>query len=596
MSEQPRKPAQGSDPVRPDRTRPHGDQDGTFPTGGAPREQALHPWQQGSAAPARGVPAEDFQRPGTGGERPVARTGNGPSEPHETSPPNPAGPAGPGHQPAAAQQDDPQRLGARPTQRPDVDPAQARTFGRPSGVSGSFHPDASRRPGSGVEQAPPPPDALTKAFGRPQGTPDSLQREPGETPPATTTEQPATFWNDRGDRDPWRNPSASSVIGPPALPEEAAEPDAEPGPGPLLSAREVLFGRRVRPRSLAALAGVAVLLAGVGGFVGRITAEEGNPLTNPDVTLAEVEPGMERPSGGVAGVAHRIVPAVVSVEVHVGAQGGSGSGVVIDGNGYIVTNNHVVSMAADTPGARVSTVFSDGSRVPARIVGRDVKTDLAVIKVEVANPTVAQLGRSADLAVGDQVIAVGSPLGLASTVTTGIVSSVNRPVRLAGEGTDTNAVVDAIQTDAAINPGNSGGALVDGNGAVVGINSGIRTIGSGGEGGSIGLGFAIPIDDVRRISQELIRGGRAVHADLGVNAKSVNDGTTDGAQVLNVRDNGSAAAAGIAEGDVIIRVGDRKVSTADELVVAVDRYPVGRTVPVTVVRQGRELVLDVALR
>ncbi len=482
-------------------------------------------------------------------------------------------------------------------QRPEVDPAQARTFGRPSGVSGSFHPDAAARPpASGVEQAPPPPDALIKAFGRPQDTPDSLQREPGETPPTSTAEQPETFWNDRGDRDPWRSPSASSVIGPPALPEDSPEPPAEPGPGPLLSAREVLFGRRVRPRSLAALAGVAVLLAGVGGFVGRITAEEGNPLTNPDVTLAEVEPGMERPNGGVAGVAHRIVPAVVSVEVHVGAQGGSGSGVVIDGDGYIVTNNHVVSMAADTPGATVSTVFSDGSRVPARIVGRDVKTDLAVIKVEVANPTVAQLGRSGDLAVGDQVIAVGSPLGLASTVTTGIVSSVHRPVRLAGEGTDTNAVVDAIQTDAAINPGNSGGALVDGNGAVVGINSGIRTIGSGGEGGSIGLGFAIPIDDVRRISQELIRSGRAAHADLGVNAKSVNDGTTDGAQVLNVRDNGSAAAAGVAEGDVIIRVGDRKVSTADELVVAVDRYRVGRTIPVTVVRQGRELVLDVVLR
>lgn len=550
MSEQPRKPAQGSDPVRPDQARPQDDQRHEVPP--APDGDAVHPWQPGSAAPTRGVPAEDFSRPA------------------QDAPP-------------------------APPRHPEVDPAQAAVFGRPAGVSGSFQPGADER-ASGVEQAPPPPDALVKAFGRPQGSAESLQREPGETPPAPPADEPASFWSDRGDQDPWRNPSASSVIGPPAVSEATPEAAPEPGPGPLLSAREVLFGRRVRPRSLAALAGVAVLLAGVGGFVGRITAEEGNPLTNPDVTLAEVEPGVDRPSGGVSAVARRIVPAVVSVEVHVGAQGGSGSGVVIDGDGYIVTNNHVVSMAADTPGATVSAVFSDGSRVPARIVGRDVKTDLAVIKVEVANPTVAQLGRSGDLAVGDQVIAVGSPLGLASTVTTGIVSSVHRPVRLAGEGTDTNAVVDAIQTDAAINPGNSGGALVDGNGAVVGINSGIRTIGSGGEGGSIGLGFAIPIDDVRRIAQELIRTGRAAHADLGVNAKSVNDGTTDGAQVLNVRDGGSAAGAGIAEGDVIIRVGDRKVSTADELVVATDRHRVGETVPVTVVRQGRELVLDVALR
>lgn len=462
-------------------------------------------------------------------------------------------------------------------------------------MSGPFDPNRQELPTSGVTPSQPPSQALEQAFGRPPQAGEPLQREPGETPPAPEPEQPPAFWSERGERDPWRNPSAGAVMGPPALNEEQPA-DSDPQPGPLLSAREVLFGHRVRPRSLAALAGVAVLLAGVGGFIGRITAEEGNPLTNPDVTLSEVQPGHDRPAGAVSGVAQRIVPAVVSVEVHVGAQGGSGSGVVIDGNGYVLTNNHVVSMAADTPNALVSTVFSDGTRVPARIVGRDVKTDLAVIKVEVANPTVAQLGRSADLAVGDQVIAVGSPLGLASTVTTGIVSSVHRPVRLAGEGSDTNAVVDAIQTDAAINPGNSGGALVNGDGAVVGINSGIRTLGSGGEGGSIGLGFAIPIDDARRIAQELIRTGRASHADLGVNPKSVSDGRTDGAQVQNVRDGSAAAAAGLAEGDVIIKVGGRKVSTADELIVAVDRHRVGETVPVTVVRQGRELVLNATLR
>ena len=576
MSEQPRKPAQGSDPARPDQARPHDQDGGTF---------------QRADGRADGRPAANSGH----GQWPDPAAQNSAAAEHAGNP-DATAQQPPAIDPASAESQ-PQRLGVRPVQHPEVDSAQAAAFGRPAGVTGGFDPERTDQlPATGAVPPGPSP-ALSQAFGRPRGTASSLQREPGESAPFPSAEQPPTFWSERGEHDPWRNPSAGAVMGPPAVAEGSDDSDSDPAPGPLLSAREILFGRRVRPRALAALGGVAVLLAVVGGFVGRITAEEGNPLTNPDVTLSEVQPGAGRPAGAVSGVAKRIVPAVVSVEVHVGAQGGSGSGVVIDGDGYVVTNNHVVSMAADTPNATVSTVFSDGTRVPARIVGRDVKTDLAVIKVDVANPTVAQLGNSGSLAVGDQVIAVGSPLGLASTVTTGIVSSVRRPVRLAGEGSDTNAVVDAIQTDAAINPGNSGGALVDGNGAVVGINSGIRTLGeSGGEGGSIGLGFAIPIDDVRRIAQELIRTGKASHADLGVNPKSVSDGVTDGAQVQNVRDGSAAAGAGIGEGDVIIKVGDRKVSTADELIVAVDRHRVGETVPVTVVRQGRELVLNVVLR
>ncbi|MEU5846469.1 S1C family serine protease [Saccharopolyspora shandongensis] len=546
-------PAQGPDADQQRRDQPEAGQQGP---NGRPA-QPVHPWQ-GAASPARGVPAA-----------PDRSTRNS-----QASPP---------------------RLAPRPLQRPAVDPSQSSTFGRPKGVAGSFDPNRRGVPTRGIEQGPPPPEALSKAFGRPQASGEKLQRAPGEQPMVAEPAEEPALWNS-GESDPWRNPAAGAVIGPPALGEEPEEKAKSTETGPLLSAREVLLGRRVHPRALVILAVVALLIGLAGGLLGRITAEEGNPLTNPDVTLAEVEQGKDRPKGTVAAVAQRVVPAVVSIEVRVGAQGGSGSGVVIDGNGYVVTNNHVISMAADTPGALVSTVFHDGTRVPARIVGRDVKTDLAVIKVEVSNPTVAQLGRSDELAVGDEVIAIGSPLGLAGTVTTGIVSSVHRPMRLAGEGTDTNAVIDAIQTDAAINPGNSGGALVDGNGAVVGINSAIRTLGAGGEGGSIGLGFAIPIDDVRRIAEELIRAGNVQHADLGVNAKSVSDGLADGAQVQNVQDGSAAAAAGIAEGDVIIRVGERKVAGADELIVAVDRHQVGERVPVTVVRQGRELVLDVTLR
>jgi S1-C subfamily serine protease len=243
-------------------------------------------------------------------------------------------------------------------------------------------------------------------------------------------------------------------------------------------------------------------------------------------------------------------------------------------------------------------VFSDGARVPAQVVGADPMTDLAVVKLPVANPTVAPIGRSSDLAVGDGVMAIGSPLGLAGTVTVGIVSAVNRPVRLDPEGSSGDAVIDAVQTDAAINPGNSGGPLVDSTGAVVGINTAIRSLGAeqgGGQGGSIGLGFAIPIDDARGIAEELVRTGRVAHADLGVNARSVTDGATDGAQIQNVVAGGPAAAAGILDGDVVVRVGGRPIAGADELVVAVREHKPGEQVPVEVVRQGRPLTVTATL-
>ncbi|MER7010944.1 trypsin-like peptidase domain-containing protein [Saccharopolyspora sp. NPDC000359] len=554
MTDQPGTPAQGPDHEQGRQGDPRAGQ----PDRNGRPAQPVHPWQ-GASTGARGVPASAAPPP--------ARV-NGSAEPP--------------------------RLAPKPLHRPPVDPAQSSSFRRPPGVTGSFDPNRRNLPVRGIEGTTPPAAPLASAFGRPEDSTEQLQRAPGEQPATPEPAEDPVLWNS-DERDPWRNPAAGAVLGPPAASVEQEESEPTEA-GPLLSVREVLFGRRVETRALVILTVIVVLIGLVGGFLGRITAEEGNPLLNPSVTLAEVEPAQDRPKGTVAAVAQRVVPAVVSIEVRVGAQGGSGSGVVIDGDGYVVTNNHVVSMAADTPNAKVSAVFHDGTRAPARIVGRDVKTDLAVIKVEVSNPTVAQLGDSDALSVGDDVIAIGSPLGLAGTVTTGIVSSVHRPMRLAGEGTDTNAVIDAIQTDAAINPGNSGGALVDGNGAVVGINSAIRTLGAGGEGGSIGLGFAIPIDDVRRIAQELIRTGHVQHADLGVNAKSVSDGLADGAQVQNVQDGSAAAAAGIAEGDVIIRVGERKVGSADELVVAVDRHQVGEQIPVAVVRQGRELVLDVTLR
>jgi S1-C subfamily serine protease len=359
----------------------------------------------------------------------------------------------------------------------------------------------------------------------------------------------------------------------------------------------VLFGGRVSNLALAALAAVALLVGGVGGLVGRLTAEVGTLLNDPGATLAQTQPAIQRPAGSVAAVAGRVLPAVVSLEFRVGDQGGFGSGVVIDSHGYVLTNNHVVAPAATIPQATLEAVFSDGTRLPARIVGRDPKTDLAVVKVEVANPTVAQLGRSSVLKQGDSVIAIGSPLGLAGTVTSGIISAVDRPVRLEGEGGQGNAVIDAIQTDAAINPGNSGGALVDAAGAVVGINTAIlRAQGSGDGGGSIGLGFAIPIDTARTIAQELIRTGHYQHAELGINAASVTDGRSDGARVQNVQQGSAAAEAGILENDVITKVGNRVVGSADALIVAIHERGIGERVPISLVRDGRPLVVTVTLK
>jgi S1-C subfamily serine protease len=507
---------------------------------------------------------------------------------------------------------EPPRLTPRPLDRPAVDAAVAAAFGRPDGIDGGFaiptaksngfaHPDAGSgtatltaagpsdlpRNGSAVNGAasvrtgPVPHAALATAFGKPDIDVDPLQRPPGRTG-ADDGGEPA-FWDAQAAADPWRNPESPVGLGPPAATEAPSVPVAR-GQGARLSFRELLFGGRVHPRALAALAVVVLLIGAVGGVVGRLTAEDASRLTSPDPTITQAIAAKERPAGSVADIAQRTVPAVVSVEVKVG-----------DPAGYVITNNHVVAPAADTSGAVIDAVFHDGTRVPARIVGRDPKTDLAVLKVDVANPVVATIGSATSLAVGDGVIAIGSPLGLAGTVTSGIVSALHRPVRLDGTG-NTVAVIDAIQTDAAINPGNSGGALVDSTGAVVGINTAIRSLGQNqGEGGSIGLGFAIPIEDARAIADELIRTGTVTHAEIGINARSVSDSTTDGAQVQNVQAGGAAAAAGIVEGDVVVKVGDRTIAGADELVVAVRAHNPGDIVPVTLVRDSRTLTVSVTL-
>ncbi|MBP2370813.1 trypsin-like peptidase domain-containing protein [Pseudonocardia parietis] len=494
----------------------------------------------------------------------------------------------------------PVRLRPRPLERPDTDPAERTAFGRPEGVDSSFAPPPSHTGTSGFAATRPPTAAVARAFGRPETAGSGLQRPPSSGPDgmATPGEQSREpFWPGGSAADPWRDPGTPVVAAPP---HGAGEPGPAPEPedGPRLSVREVLFGKRVQPRALAILGVLALGAGALGGVVGHWTAAGASALTSPGAVLAAAEEAKERPPGSVPEVAGRVLPSVVSLEVTVGNQAGNGSGVVIDPGGYVLTNDHVVAPATGPGQGTVEAVFADGSRLPATVVGTDPMTDLAVVKVPVANPTVAAIGRSSELAVGDAVIAIGSPFGLAGTVTTGIVSAVDRPVRLDPEGSAGDAVIDAVQTDAAINPGNSGGPLVDATGAVVGINTAIRSAGSaeaGGQGGSIGLGFAVPIDDARAIAEELIRTGRVEHSDLGVNARSVTDGATDGAQIQNVVAGGPAAAAGVAEGDVVVRVAGRPIASADELVVAVREHDPGAQVPVELVRQGRPLTVTATL-
>ena len=486
------------------------------------------------------------------------------------------------------------RVGPRPLERPPVDASSAAAFGRPAGVVGAFAPSAGRQRAPEFTVAPPPPEALSTAFSRPvdaRGV--RLQRPPGQGD-VERTDDP--LWSGTNGSDPWRDPSAGAVIGPPALDpaDDAADDAPKRRSGELLSLPEVLFGRRVKPMALIVFALVALLIGGAGGFVGWWIGDQSTSLTDGGVTLSEVAPAKERPAGSVSDIARRVSPAVVSIEIKTAAAAGVGSGVVIDGGGYILTNDHVVSVGGGGGDAQITAVFTNGKRVAAKVVGRDPKTDLAVIKVDVSDLTVVQLGNSDDLQVGDTVIAIGSPLGLADTVTEGIVSAKHRPVTAAAEGGEAAVTYDAIQTDAAINHGNSGGALVDASGALVGINSAIRS--SGAEAGSIGLGFAIPVNDARRIAEALIHNGKVQHAELGANVKSVSAETAEGAQVVNVTDTGAAKKAGIQENDVIRKVGERVVRNAPEFTVAVRQHQVGETVPVELTRDGRLLVVQVTLQ
>lgn len=331
------------------------------------------------------------------------------------------------------------------------------------------------------------------------------------------------------------------------------------------------------------LALTALVAGSIGGAVGFTAAR----LSQPDAVTSVVsvpigatsEPISPPAGGSIAAVAAALQPSVVQVNVAGNGAAGTGSGFIIREDGYILTNNHVTANGSD-----ITVTFNDGRTSSARLVGANAGYDLAVIKVDEADLPAVTIGSSGALQVGDTAIALGSPLGLQGTVTSGIVSALNRPVTAGGQGE--LAFINAIQTDAAINPGNSGGPLVDGNGAVIGINSAIASlgVGQGGQPGSIGLGFAIPIDTASRIASEIIATGSSDTPIIGVSLDR--SFTEPGARVAGVTEDGPAAAAGLREGDVITELNGVRVVNSTDLIVDVRSLAPGEQVTLTVERDG----------
>jgi putative serine protease PepD len=349
-----------------------------------------------------------------------------------------------------------------------------------------------------------------------------------------------------------------------------------------------------RRRGVTALVAVALAAGLVGGGAGAAVThqlDDGSPTTTS--ALDTPVTGTKTSADAVEQVAARLLPSVVSIEERApNGSGGEGTGVILSADGLILTNNHVVAEAAD--GGALSVTLNDGSTTSATIVGRDPVTDLAVIRAKgVSGLRTATLGRSSDLRAGETVVAIGSPLGLQGTVTSGIVSALNRPVRTgdASSGDATSTVIDAVQTDAAINPGNSGGPLVNLAGQVVGINSAIASLGGGsGQSGSIGVGFSIPIDQARWIAKQLIDSGHATHAQLGVSVRdalSTDSAGTAGAYLAAVTPGGGAQAGGLQAGDIVTKVDDRRIDGADSLIAATRSHRPGEKVQLTYVRGGK---------
>ncbi|MFE4917151.1 S1C family serine protease [Streptomyces sp. NPDC056652] len=363
--------------------------------------------------------------------------------------------------------------------------------------------------------------------------------------------------------------------------------------------------RRGRRAGLVAAGALALAACVLGGAVGAYIERNGG-FTSVELPQADAEAGGRAPDS-VAGIAARALPSVVTLHVSGSDEQGTGTGFVLDRQGHILTNNHVVQPASSS--GEISVTFSGGQTARAKLVGKDSGYDLAVVKVTgVSGLKPLPLGNSDSVQVGDPVVAIGAPFDLSNTVTSGIISAKQRPITAGGEKGDGSDVsyVDALQTDAPINPGNSGGPLVDTRARVIGINSAIRAADSGtgltgGQSGSIGLGFAIPINQGKRVAEELINTGKATHPVIGVSLDMEYAG--DGAKVGDkgadggpgVTAGGPGAKAGIKPGDVITEVNGQRVHSGEELIVKIRAHRPGDQLELTLDRGGKERTMKLTL-
>jgi putative serine protease PepD len=393
----------------------------------------------------------------------------------------------------------------------------------------------------------------------------SDQQPPFEPPPYSSAPVPPP--------PPFPVPAAASTSTTPAIQRR--------GPG--------VLGTVLIAGFVAALVGT---FAGLGGYVIGRNVDEAD-ATDTSAPTRVVTSGARSAAplsdGSIADIAAATLPAVVSILAEGKTQSGSGSGFVIRPNGYLVTNNHVVDLVSD--GGTLTVVFSDGSRTEGRVVGTSPAYDLAVVKVDKRGLPTVVLGDSTAVRVGDVAIAIGAPLGLDGTVTSGIISALDRPVT-AGQEADLS-YINAIQTDAAINPGNSGGPLLNSAGEVIGVNSAIASLAVEGETGNIGLGFSIPSNSAKRIADELIATGTSRTPLMGVQLDmSYSD---SGARVESITRDSGADDAGLRPGDVIVAINDRRIDDATELVVAIRSYSPGETIKVGYTRDGQDRSTDLVL-
>ncbi|WP_448625598.1 S1C family serine protease [Geodermatophilus sp. URMC 64] len=455
------------------------------------------------------------------------------------------------------------------------------------------HPDAS---GQDPRTTPAGATPAQPAYGQPAAPQPAAQQpaahQASEHPSAPA--QPGVWLPPQAHQQV--RPPTGQVFGAPAY--QGAVPPGGSVPPPVRRSGRLRIG-------IAGLVAGAVIGGGAGAGVVALVDQPGSPASSAAAAQSVV---IKDPNSAtsVTAAAAKAAPSVVTIYVTGSSAAGSGSGVVLTDDGYVLTNNHVVTLEGEASNADIQVRTADGTLYDATVVGTDPSSDLAVVKLDGASGlTPATFADSGKVQVGDLAVAIGAPLGLENTVTDGIVSATNRAVQTGSTQSDAT-VIDAIQTDAAINPGNSGGALVNAAGEVIGINTAIASVASSDlpgqqstQSGNIGVGFAIPSNTAKRIATEIIKTGSANHAVLGVSAQTATDGQNTevgtGAEVVQVQAGSAAADAGLRAGDVITAVDDRPVTTSTELTAAVRSAPPGEKVTLTVRRGSDTTTVDVTL-